>query len=398
MPHPEAVAPLGRAQGHASVHVRATVAKALGSFEEEREAVQPLLDRAFGDPSPIVRAAALDAVARLDGAEAEELLAQAALDVDFRVRAGAVAALAHLEPDLAGPILLPMTRDEDTLVSTAAVGALGRIDTPQARARLRELAAGRDNAMRLAAIGALAEDPREEDLALFESAWATTTGDMAGEVRVAALEAAAEVGGEDAISLLRRGLETGGFYERRVAREALMDLAPDLELPPVAPPPRFSPPDPLPSSRERATVEVETTRGTLVFELLPGVAPLHVRNFLELAKQGYYDGLRIHRVVPDFVVQGGDYRGDGYGGKTWDGAPLPAEFSPRKFERGSLGMPRNADPESGGSQIFVTHRPTPHLDGRYTLFGELRQGFDDVLDVLQVGDRILSVRLRGGRP
>jgi peptidyl-prolyl cis-trans isomerase B (cyclophilin B) len=137
----------------------------------------------------------------------------------------------------------------------------------------------------------------------------------------------------------------------------------------------------------------------MVFELFPDEAPLHVHNFLELARRGYYSDTPFHRVVPDFVIQGGDYRGDGDGGKTWDGELLPAEFTPRKFTRGALGMPRNDDPDSGGSQIFVTHRETPHLDGRYTLFGQLLEG-GEVLDAIEVGDRIKSVRIlpeRGSR-
>jgi cyclophilin family peptidyl-prolyl cis-trans isomerase len=397
MPHGEALGPLERALGHASVHVRAQVAAALGAFAEQRQGVAPLLQRALGDPSPNVRAAALVSLGRLDGDGAEQLLAEAALDTDFRIRAGAVGALEHLAPELAAPILIQLSRDRDPLVSRLAAEALGPIGTPAARAQLRELAGGRDNALRVVAIGALAEDPSPEDLPLLASTWATSNGDIAAEVRVAALEAAAKIGGDEALALLRRGLDTGGFYERRVARAGLQQLLPQEPLPAISPPPRFSPPAPLPPSRERPTVEVITDRGTLVFELLPDEAPLHVRNFLELARQDHYDGLRFHRVVADFVVQGGDYRGDGYGGKTWNGAPLPAEFGPRKFERGALGMPRNADPESGGGQIFVTHRPTPHLDGRYTLFGELRQGFD-VLAELEVGDRILDVKLRGARP
>jgi peptidyl-prolyl cis-trans isomerase B (cyclophilin B) len=130
----------------------------------------------------------------------------------------------------------------------------------------------------------------------------------------------------------------------------------------------------------------------MVVELLPDEAPEHVHNFLELIERHHYDGLTFHRVVPDFVVQGGDTRGDGNGGTTWRGEPLRQEFGPRKYVRGSLGMPRNDDKDSGGSQIFFTHRETPHLDGRYTIFGELREGFD-VLDLIEVGDTIIAVRL-----
>jgi cyclophilin family peptidyl-prolyl cis-trans isomerase len=134
----------------------------------------------------------------------------------------------------------------------------------------------------------------------------------------------------------------------------------------------------------------------MVFELFPNETPAHVFNFLALVEKHHYDGLTFHRVVPDFVIQGGDLRGDGNGGVTWRGEPLRAEFTPRAYVRGSLGMPRNEDPDSGGSQFFVTHRETPHLDGRYTLFGELRTGFE-VLDAVEVGDRIESITLLPAR-
>ena len=139
-------------------------------------------------------------------------------------------------------------------------------------------------------------------------------------------------------------------------------------------------------------VEVSTSRGALVFELFPAEAPVHVPNFLELARRGEYDGRIFHRVVPDFVIQGGDYRGDGNGSRPWQGSALRHELGPRDFVRGSLGMPRNDDVDSGGCQFFVTHRPTPHLDGRYTVFGELRAG-GAALDAIEVGDRILGVRV-----
>ncbi|HKX45746.1 MAG TPA: peptidylprolyl isomerase, partial [Planctomycetota bacterium] len=162
------------------------------------------------------------------------------------------------------------------------------------------------------------------------------------------------------------------------------------------PEPEVRPPPPAPGRElplwsRNPLVEVATSRGSLVFELFPDDAPLHVYNFLVLAERDHYDGTLFHRVVPDFVAQGGDYRGDGNGAKPWRGDALRHEFGPRSFGRGALGMPRSEDLDSGGSQIFVTHRPTPHLDDRYTLFGQLRIGFE-VLDRIEQGDRIVDVR------
>jgi len=140
-------------------------------------------------------------------------------------------------------------------------------------------------------------------------------------------------------------------------------------------------------------IAVETNRGTMLFELYPSLAPVHVHNLLTLVEKGHYNGLRWHRVVSDFVIQGGCYRGDGNGGGTWRGLgdALGQEFTELSYTPGALGMPRNENPDSGGSQIFVTHRPTPHLDGRYTLFGMLTGG-KEVLHTIEEGDRILSVR------
>ncbi len=116
--------------------------------------------------------------------------------------------------------------------------------------------------------------------------------------------------------------------------------------------------------------------------------PLTAAAIAALANQGFYDGLLWHRVVPDFVAQGGDPLGDGEGGPGWT---LPDEHTPRPFLRGSLGI-ATSGPETGGSQLFLCHSAQPHLDGRYTVAGQLEAG-DAVLDALQIGDRIVSARV-----
>jgi len=138
----------------------------------------------------------------------------------------------------------------------------------------------------------------------------------------------------------------------------------------------------LPQAR---VLRLRTTRGDLTIALRPDVAPLTSSSLAALARRGFYDGLSFHRVVPDFVVQGGDPRGDGDGGPGWS---LPDEHSPLRFERGTLGI-ATSGPETGGSQFFLCHSRQPHLDGRYTVAGQLRSG-DEVLDALQPGDTIVS--------
>jgi cyclophilin family peptidyl-prolyl cis-trans isomerase len=114
-----------------------------------------------------------------------------------------------------------------------------------------------------------------------------------------------------------------------------------------------------------------------------------VSNFVRLVREGFYDGLPWHRVVPNFVIQGGDPLGSGWGGP---GYALPDEINRRRFLRGTVGMPK-AGKDTGGCQIFITHAPTPHLDGNYTVFGQVTSGLD-VVDQIEVGDSIERAYLK----
>ncbi len=129
--------------------------------------------------------------------------------------------------------------------------------------------------------------------------------------------------------------------------------------------------------------------GEIKIELFPGDAPKTVENFVTLAKKGYYDGLIFHRVVPGFVVQGGDPKGNGTGGP---GYTIKAEFNKRKHVRGSVAMARAQHPDSAGSQFYITFGPQPHLDGNYTVFGQVVSGMEHV-DKILVGDKMKSVRI-----
>ena len=138
--------------------------------------------------------------------------------------------------------------------------------------------------------------------------------------------------------------------------------------------------------------------GEIVLEFFPQDAPRHVQNFLALAKKGFYDGQRVHRVEPGFVVQFGDPQtktlplDDDRVGGGGPGYTLKAEFNSRKFERGVLGMARSDDPDSAGSQVYVMLGPAPFLNGKYTAFGQVSKGMD-VVDAIRVGDRIKSIKV-----
>ena len=133
---------------------------------------------------------------------------------------------------------------------------------------------------------------------------------------------------------------------------------------------------------------VSTTKGSFTIELLPEAAPLNVDNFVQLAKRGYFNGITFHRVVPNFVIQGGDPRGDGNGGP---GYQIRCEINQVPYQRGAVGMALSGK-DTGGSQWFVTHSPQPHLDGGYTVFGKVIRGMD-VVDSIVRGDAIRSIAI-----
>jgi peptidylprolyl isomerase len=136
--------------------------------------------------------------------------------------------------------------------------------------------------------------------------------------------------------------------------------------------------------------------GRVVIELRPDLAPKHVARIKELAREGFYDGIVFHRVIPGFMAQTGDPTGTGRGGS--DKPDLPAEFSNEPFVRGTVGMARTSDPNSANSQFFINFAETPHLDGQYTVWGQVVEGMEH-LDQIAKGeppanpDKIIQMRV-----
>lgn len=136
---------------------------------------------------------------------------------------------------------------------------------------------------------------------------------------------------------------------------------------------------------------IHTDRGQMVLDLYPGEAPGTVANFAKLARDKFYDGLTFHRVIPNFVIQGGCPRGDGTGGPGYT-IKCETEGNPHQHLRGSLSM-AHAGRDTGGSQFFICHSPQPHLDGVHTVFGRVVEGFD-VLDAIRQGDHMTHIDIR----
>ncbi len=156
---------------------------------------------------------------------------------------------------------------------------------------------------------------------------------------------------------------------------------------PMKPTSKFTPQEIKKMSKAKAIIE--TKFGTITLKFFPDVAPGHVKNFIDLAKKGFYDGTTFHRVIPGFMIQGGDpnsknpdKRTHGMGGP---GYTIKAEFSDRPHKRGTLSMARAQNPDSAGSQFFICVKDSPFLDRQYTVFGEVESGMDVV-------DKIVSER------
>jgi peptidyl-prolyl cis-trans isomerase B (cyclophilin B) len=140
-------------------------------------------------------------------------------------------------------------------------------------------------------------------------------------------------------------------------------------------------------------VVMETSKGTIEIDLYPQYAPKTVNNFVFLTRAGFYDGVTFHRVIANFMIQGGDPTGTGRGGP---GYRFEDEFkgNPLRHERGVLSM-ANAGPGTNGSQFFITHSPQPHLDNRHTVFGKVISGLE-VVDAIRQGDQMIKVTVTEG--
>jgi len=149
-------------------------------------------------------------------------------------------------------------------------------------------------------------------------------------------------------------------------------------------------PENKPARSDKPTMKVvtmQTTKGTIKFTLLPQYAPATVDNFVKLVEKKFYDGLAFHRVVPGFVIQGGDPAGNGSGGPGWS---IKGEFSERKHLLGTVAMARTSDPNSAGSQFYICLDALPSLDRQYATFGQVFEGID-VVQKIVMGDKMTKV-------
>jgi cyclophilin family peptidyl-prolyl cis-trans isomerase len=262
------------------------------------------------------------------------------------------------------------------------------------RRRLRALLADEDIGVRSATLAGLTRGSVPDDLAAAVASYRRFSADGDNDARLAFWRLAD--------SVIGRRIPIADSTERMLSQ--ISRPAEPLERQAAARIPRFSAwrdslgtAHPMAWYEERAreawaaprSMFIETERGTIELSLFGTEAPLTVYNIASLAARGYFDGQRFHRVVPNFVAQAGDPRGDGNGGP---GYAIRDELNRRRYGRGTLGMALSG-PNTGGSQFFITHSPQPHLDAGYTVFGQLVRG-GDVLDRIVQGDRIVRITVR----
>ena len=167
------------------------------------------------------------------------------------------------------------------------------------------------------------------------------------------------------------------------------------ETAPATPAATTEPQEKSMSAYENKIVELHTTAGQINLRFFPDIAPNHVQNFIDLSQQGFYNGTKFHRVIPGFVIQGGDPNTVSGNPDTWGtgGSPknIKAEFSPRPHKRGILSMARSGHPDSASSQFFICVADVPSLDNSYTVFGEVTKGMEVVDTIVNAttgpGDR-----------
>lgn len=376
-------------------NLRLEAVTALGTVKSQA-ALQRIQDH-ITDDWPTMRAAAIRAAAAIDPEGFPILLSGMEPDPHWIVRQAIADVLGSQPAEIAIPRLRPLLDDEDTRVIPAAIASLVTLKTPGIDEILLAHVKHGDAGIRAAAARAIGQVKLAAGPAALREAFKAAQADAGGDARDAALTALAQYGMADAGEFVKAALADRDWALRLKAATLLRTLDPTAETVqsirpapgvPIAP---YDAPA-LVAPTVSPHVFLETAKGTIEIELAVLDAPQTAQNFIALARKGYFNGLQVHRVVPNFVVQDGDPRGDGSGGP---GYTIRDELNDRPFVRGTVGMALSG-PDTGGSQFFIMHSPAPHLDAKYTVFGHVVNGME-VVDRIQQLDVIQRVRVWDGK-
>lgn len=396
-------------------------------------AIERIGDRAWApDVIPLLNAknehvkrAAISALGSLECQKANQNLREVCQDSTTLLCGDAAKALSQILKEQAMPIIEPLIQSESAYIRRKVAESLGLIANEESFNLLQMMLDDKDIGVQTHALESIGQFGMElsrektvqlilkklslDDLALTTvAAQICATNQIAElvpelmeayhrfdsptgiEPRVAIIQALGELNAESAIPLLEKALQDEYAAIPKASVQSLKHitgndysaekLAVDQKHPRTG---RVA----LPRIK-KARAKILTNKGDIIVELFPESALFTVANFIKLANEGFYNGIIFHRVVSDFVIQAGCPRGDGWGGP---GYSIRCEINQKKYGRGAVGMAL-AGKDTGGSQFFVTHSPQPHLNGRYTVFGQVVHGMD-VVDKIQPFDIILSVEI-----
>ncbi len=274
--------------------------------------------------------------------------------------------------------------------------ALARCKYDKLPELLRQQLSHRDVIVRATAANLLGDQQSDQNLSALIEALKQSRNDVENDAKLAILSSVSKYKNDRAIEALKSALDDRDHLVRRRAVELLNqtgagDFSSRIGVVQTNHDQAFYQ---LVARRldKKVTATIHTDKGRIIIELLAMDAPITVDNFVTLARQGFFNGVIFHRVVPNFVIQGGDPRGDGEGGP---GHQIRCEINPRPYRRGAVGIALSGK-DTGGSQFFITHSPQPHLDGGYTVFGQVASGMD-VVDRIVRGDLIKRVEILESR-
>jgi len=311
-----------------------------------------------------------------------------------RVRAACADAYGEMNTPMVVSRLAMLFKDEDPLVRVTAFPYLLELDSVNTDLYLTEALGDRDIMPQIMALDRIGSKHLLQYLPQVQQLFARggTVDVDVRRTRVDVINSFIEERGPDSLmaELLAEGILDKAYVVRKAAAEAYEKWYQRDRFNKVTPAATRITESQLRQALSKAgpapTALILTEKGEIEVELNMSAAPLTVLTFLELARDGFYDGLIFHRVVPNFVVQGGDPRGDGWGGPSFF---IRDEYSDVPFRRGTVGIATSGR-DTGGSQFFITHSPQPHLNARYTVFGQVTHGMD-VVDRLTIGDLIQKI-------
>lgn len=369
-----------------SHHVRAAFAQTL---DAQKPAEVAVLERLLkSDASATVRAEALKGLAKAKD-QLEPWLLGHLRDSRFIIREAAVQASERLSIEARERFLQAAMADSNPLVKGAVLEALAPNPSRSAFEALAKALESDALIERGTAVTALKERKETEVIELAVKTYDASADRRWIEVRQELVDILAKSVSDRTTIVLKRIIETDGDRSVQQRAERALALRGIKDIPTARPTSLSLSPFRETTLKENPVITLKTSKGEMQIECFAKAAPIHVASLVGLVKSRALDGLSFHRVVSNFVVQGADPDGTGFGDS---GYSLRAEINRVPYERGTLGMPRSQGFDTGGSQIFLTHLPTPHLDGQYTVFGKITRGLD-VLDRIERGDKIVSARV-----